>query len=595
MNADTRTTDGIDRRTYLGALGAAGAAGLAGCSGGGESASDEDLGERVPTMPGAIIAGTAGSSDLERAMQHVQTQSEEVLGVPMELVNREITTYWTEAYNDQRTFNFTVSISPSFPSVLDPDNLLYSYHIKNAGANGRPNGINYADCDFSRKVDAQRTATNREQRRSHVTDALSAASADVTPITLCTSITGGAYRTDQLDPGDAGSAGASLRNPEFLWNTTATGEADGIVSNITPANIASATYMSSQPATPWVGTVYMPLLYRDRNYELAAGAAKDWTVENSYQTFTFDIREGMTFHDGSPLTAEDAKWTLEFLDDNTDSFSAINEYPYESITAVDDTTLTVEMSRPAPSWLTAFVPIWSGVLPKDVWRAAGAEENPTDPDFEGLVGSGPYRVVQYQPRQILVLEPDEDHYIDAGADLTIRGYQGRQSAFRAFQTGGLNLLINITNDTWSQIEDGMAESATVVAGDAFTSFELRAQHSFAPSMFREFRLAVSQALDRALINGMFTRGEGSPELYASFVGKNHPWRPESDDALTKIADSPRPNEEAAKQVLRDAGWGWDGDGRLHYPPEKDLTPRWPEGSTPCEEPDSFPCVPDICE
>ncbi|GGN09321.1 ABC transporter substrate-binding protein [Halarchaeum nitratireducens] len=595
MTDDSPDSDGIDRRTYLGALGAAGAAGLAGCSGGGGGGSSgEDLGERVPALTVASLGGVAGASAIEQANQHVATQISEVLGVPAEVTIKELTTLWNEAYSDSRTFSFHLDLSPQFPSNLDPDNLLYSYHIKNAGANGNPNVINYADCDFSQKLDEQRTASSTEKRREYVTDALSTASEDVMPTTLCTNTGSSIYRNDQLNAQDVGQAGPVDRNPEFLWNTEPINGANAMKSNVTPGNIPSVVYMNNRPSTPWVGTVYMPLLYRDRNYELAAGAAKDWTVENSYQTFTFDIREGMTFHDGSLLTAEDAKWTLDFLNDNADTFAVISEYPYESVTAVDDTTLTVEMSRPAPSWLTAFVPIWSGVLPKDVWRAAGAEEDPMNVEFDRIIGSGPYQVRDFQTRQILAMEPYEDHYIDVTGDLIFRGYSDRQSARRALESGSLNILLNSTNDTNEQIKNALGDKATVVTSDTFVSYELRAQHSFAPSMFREFRLAVSQTLNRTRLNAYFNGGTGTPELRSSFAGKNHPWRPESDDALTKIADSPQPNTEAAKQVLRDAGWGWDGDGRLHYPPEKDLTPRWPEGSTPCEEPDSFPCVPDIC-
>jgi peptide/nickel transport system substrate-binding protein len=51
---------------------------------------------------------------------------------------------------------------------------------------------------------------------------------------------------------------------------------------------------------------------------------------------------------------------------------------------------------------------------------------------------------------------------------------------------------------------------------------------------------------------------------------------------------PEGNPDAAQQALIDAGWGWDDQGRLHYPADKDTSPRWPEGETP--DPAEFPCV-----
>ncbi|MFB6170599.1 MAG: ABC transporter substrate-binding protein [Haloarculaceae archaeon] len=575
------------------------AAGLAGCSGGGGDSSSSgdsggDLGERVPALTVASMTSVAGASSIEQANKHVAKQLTDVIGVPASVQGKELTTLWNEAYSDSRTFNYHVDLTPPFPRFLDPDPMIYPYNI-NAAGKGGPNVINYANCDYSKKVEAQRTAANPDERHNIVNEAVSIASDDVAPTTLVTNTASGVYRTDQLDAKNIGKAGTVGRNPQFLWSTTTTNGASGIRSNATPSNINNKVYFVNQPASPWTGTVYTPLVFRDKNYELAAGAANDWTVENEYKKFTFNLRDGMTFHNGDDLTSEDVKWTLEFLNQNAgDTFPPVAKYPYKSIETPDDTTVVVTMESSQPSWLNAFVPIWSGVLPKQVWQDAGAEENPKDPDFDQIVGSGPFEVVQFQPRQLLALEPFEDHYNPAETSLTFRGYSDRQAAKRAFQAGDLNLIINSTEDTNSQLADELGDKVKIVNASSFVSYELRAQHSFAPTMFKEFRLAVSQSLNRLRINSYLSAGKGEPELYSSFLGKTHPWRPPEDD-LTKIADSPQGNTDKAKQILKDAGWGWDGDGRLHYPPDKDLTPPWPEQSSPCENPDGFPCLPDLCQ
>ncbi|MFC6724250.1 ABC transporter substrate-binding protein [Halobium palmae] len=607
MNGDESEDGSFNRRTYLAALGTATATGLAGCSGGngnggngsggnggGGGGNQGELGERVPNIQGVALGGVAGAAGIEQGMQHVKQQLNEVLGLQMEVVVKELTTFWNEAYNDARTFSLHIDLSPPFPSNLDPNGLLMPFHIRNAGANGGPNSANYADCNYSQKADAQASASTTEERRQLVTEAVAAASEDFTPLTLVSNVNESAYRTDQLEVVDIGTIGANERNPQLLWNTAPKGDADGKVMNMTPGNFPSVAYMAARPATPWTGTVYLPLVIRDKNYELAPGLATDWEISNEFTEFTFDLHEDATFHNGDPVTAEDAKWTLEFLNDNSDQFSPIGKLPYDSIEAVDEKTLKVTMSESQPAWINAFVPVWSGVLPKKVWTAAGAEENPTNPEFDEIVGSGPYQVANYQPRQLLALEPYEDHFIDAKGNLTFRGYQDRQSARRAFEDGTLNLLQNISGNTPKQIQDNMGSTAEVVAGESFSSWELRSQHSFGPTMFPEFRHAVSQSISRLLLNEFLESGKGEPELYASLLGKNHPWRPDSNDPLTKVA-SPEPNAEKAKQVLRDAGWGWDDSGRLHYPADADLTPQWPKESSPCQEPDAFPCVPDICE
>jgi peptide/nickel transport system substrate-binding protein len=58
--------------------------------------------------------------------------------------------------------------------------------------------------------------------------------------------------------------------------------------------------------------------------------------------------------------------------------------------------------------------------------------------------------------------------------------------------------------------------------------------------------------------------------------------------LATITDKPEGDIEEAKQVLRDAGWGQDDDGNWHYPPDADLSPRWPKDGKPSAS--EFPCL-----
>jgi peptide/nickel transport system substrate-binding protein len=74
---------------------------------------------------------------------------------------------------------------------------------------------------------------------------------------------------------------------------------------------------------------------------------------------------------------------------------------------------------------------------------------------------------------------------------------------------------------------------------------------------------------------------------SSYFTSAHPWYPE--DEVYQATDDPTGDVEQAKQILRDAGWGWDDDGNLRYPADADLSPRWPKGEYPNED-NGFPCV-----
>jgi peptide/nickel transport system substrate-binding protein len=95
------------------------------------------------------------------------------------------------------------------------------------------------------------------------------------------------------------------------------------------------------------------------------------------------------------------------------------------------------------------------------------------------------------------------------------------------------------------------------------------------------------ALNRQKINNLGFLGETEPEYAGTLFTNVHPWRP-PDDRLTKFTEEPEGEPEAARQLLEDAGYGYDGDGNLHYPPDADLTPLWPAEELPPEE--DFPCL-----
>jgi len=67
----------------------------------------------------------------------------------------------------------------------------------------------------------------------------------------------------------------------------------------------------------------------------------------------------------------------------------------------------------------------------------------------------------------------------------------------------------------------------------------------------------------------------------------HPFSP-PDDELTKFTDQPQGDSDGARRTLEEAGWGWDDDGNLRYPPDADLSPLWPQGEEPSA--DDFPCL-----
>jgi peptide/nickel transport system substrate-binding protein len=110
----------------------------------------------------------------------------------------------------------------------------------------------------------------------------------------------------------------------------------------------------------------------------------------------------------------------------------------------------------------------------------------------------------------------------------------------------------------------------------------------APTKFFEFREALAMAINYQEIEALTTLGEKEPQIHAETTAESHANRAPNDMLYEQGNGSVSGDEEAARQVLSDAGWGWDNNGNLHYPPDADLSPRWEAEGNP--DPDDYPCL-----
>jgi peptide/nickel transport system substrate-binding protein len=119
----------------------------------------------------------------------------------------------------------------------------------------------------------------------------------------------------------------------------------------------------------------------------APGLATGWSVTEDNLTWTFTLREGVTFHDGSPFTAADAVFTFARIPQVPNSPAPFTQRlaAIESAEAVDDHTLVIRTARPAPNLLTDLSTIY--IVSQTVGDAASA-------DFDrgtAAIGTGPFR------------------------------------------------------------------------------------------------------------------------------------------------------------------------------------------------------------
>src|SRR5436190_3172179 len=153
--------------------------------------------------------------------------------------------------------------------------------------------------------------------------------------------------------------------------------------------------------------MFNSLVKKDAKFDYVPELASNIQRSDDGLTFTFTMRDGVTFHDGRPFTSADAKYTLDTVLGNSFAKSAsffegtgANRTAYvKSIEAPDAHTLVIQLSKQWTGLLPNLVPI--AMIPKD-----GYESQKTHP-----LGTGPFKFKSYDStQQVLDLEANSNYY-----------------------------------------------------------------------------------------------------------------------------------------------------------------------------------------
>jgi peptide/nickel transport system substrate-binding protein len=181
----------------------------------------------------------------------------------------------------------------------------------------------------------------------------------------------------------------------------------------------------------------------------APALATTWETSDDGLTWTFDIREGVDWSDGEPLTAGDIAYTYNRIIDGGPEAGNWGTYltSVETVTAPDDTTVVLELSK--PNAVLPLLPI--PILPEHIWSDVAEDEvksyrnEPTD--GEAVVGSGSFRLVEGTAGgSTYILEANPDYY--GGAPhvdrVAFRVFKSEDPAIQAIIKGEVDFVDDIT-------------------------------------------------------------------------------------------------------------------------------------------------------
>jgi peptide/nickel transport system substrate-binding protein len=285
-----------------------------------------------------------------------------------------------------------------------------------------------------------------------------------------------------------------------------------------------------------LANVYEPLLWYNRPgsaEQFTPALAKSWSVSGDGLTWTFKLREGVKFHDGTPFNAAAAKASI----DRTKQMKKGPYYiwdPVTSIQAPNDTTLIIETKTPTPVDLIA-----SSQYGAYMFSPTAAEKG-TDWFNQGnAAGTGPYHVRQYSKGQQVVLEKFDDYWggwTDKNFDRVIlKVVTENATQVQMLKSGEADFISLVPADT----VDSLDKDAGIVAGGepSWKNSQFLINTKKSPTDNKTFRQALTHLWDydtvvRDIYAGFAEVGRGPlPATMWGHDGSVH--TPKFDPALAK--------------------------------------------------------------
>lgn len=150
------------------------------------------------------------------------------------------------------------------------------------------------------------------------------------------------------------------------------------------------------------------LMAHDADDQLVPALAESWEYDEASYTYTFHLRDGVTWHDGEPFTAEDVRFTIEaIMDPENGSENAPDYEDVAQITVPDSRTVCFRLTGPNAAFLEYMT---MAILPEHLLAGEDMQESAF---FRSPVGTGPYRLESWDVGQSIVLVKNEDYYLGA--------------------------------------------------------------------------------------------------------------------------------------------------------------------------------------
>ncbi|MGK3953514.1 ABC transporter substrate-binding protein [Microbacterium sp. I2] len=280
-----------------------------------------------------------------------------------------------------------------------------------------------------------------------------------------------------------------------------------------------------------VDNIYQGLVARTPEQDIVPALASDWTVSPDGLTYTFTVREGVTFHDGQPLTPQDVVWSLTTRK-NTPEWRDSARLANVATIAADGQDVVLTLAEPDSSLL---------------WNLTGRagiilKEGDTVDYQTAANGTGPFVLDDWREGDSIVFVRNEAYWGDTAgvAEVVFDYIPDNQAALNAALAGEIDVVTGFDATLKEQVEE--TGDFALVLGQSTDKGTLAFNQTSGPLADQRVRQAIRQAID----HDAFVEALGAGQTQYGPI-------PELDPGYEDLADVAPYDPEAARALLEEAG------------------------------------------
>ena len=285
--------------------------------------------------------------------------------------------------------------------------------------------------------------------------------------------------------------------------------------------------------------------YKSGTLEVEPALATDWSISDDGTEYTFTLREGVSFHDGTPFNAHAVKFNFDRMLDENHPYHDTGPFPLsfffgavQSTEVVDDMTVKFTLNAPYAPFLSNLA-YPTGLIVSPAAVEANGKEFGRNP-----VGTGPFKFAEWRSNEAVVVERNPDYWGEpAGTEAVVfRPITDANTRVAEMLAGGIDLMVEVPPTSLGQFE-GEGFSVAEQAGPHVWFLILNAKEG--PFADKKVRQAANYAINKeAIVNDVL---EGTATVAAGPTPPAFAW------AYNEALDPYPYDPEKAKALIAEAG------------------------------------------